>query len=499
MSRKAKDSYPNIILIMSDQHNPHVMGCSGNSEVQTPNLDRLAREGVRFNDTSCASPLCVPSRSAFMTGLYPSYTRVWTNSGILSSDTATFAHAFGAGGYEPVLCGRMDFTGPDKFHGFEKRIFGEVKKEFLSPLDKQERTNGQIASAVKSSGPGKTGYQEYDRAVTEKCCSWLGQQNKKSRDRPFALVVGFVLPHNPLRCPQDLYDYYMSVVKLPEVPEGYEKTLHPVMKQWWEKRRINTITKEDALRARACYYGLVTMLDRNVGRIIDALSKTQFKDNTIIVYTSDHGDMAGEHKMWWKSNFYQGSVGVPLIFSFPGKFLQGHICGSVTNLIDVGPTLLDLAGCPELPDIQGRSLRKFLTRTGTDSNWTEETFSEYYDEQCKRSGIMARNGNWKFIHYHGWQQVELYNLDEDPNEFHNLGQSQQYATMRKEFIRKIQQFWDGQEVQSQVARRNRHFDIIRKCPYPEVPHSVPDWKPPAGSNTLKGKDLGFLKKQGYYW
>ena len=175
---------PNIVLIMSDQHNAGVMGCAGNPIVRTPNLDALAEQGTRFTNTYCPYPLCAPSRMGFMAAHYPSDIGVFDNGGILSSHTPTFAHGLGAAGYEAVLCGRMHFGGPDQFHGFERRIHADCGGRTLSPEilgSGYNRTNGQTKYAVEVSGYGQTGYQRFDRSVTDTACNYISHWNGQGR------------------------------------------------------------------------------------------------------------------------------------------------------------------------------------------------------------------------------------------------------------------------------------------------------------------------------
>ena len=480
---------PNILLIMSDQHNPHVMGCAGNRVVRTPNLDGLAAEGVRFTDTSCSSPLCVPSRMGFMTGRLPTDIRVWSNGCRLDSGIKTFADCFNEAGYETILCGRMHFVGPDQFHGFQKRLFGEVRGSFLSAEDRKHRTNGQQASAVKNLvGPGDTGYMAYDREVVRVCRDWLKERVRSKDDRPFMLVAGLVSPHNPLRCPQDLFDEYLSQVTLPSLPEDYLETLHPARKFWREARQTDSITPDEATRALAAYYGLVTVTDGFVGRILDSLSKSGLLENTIVVYTTDHGDMAGEHGIWWKDNFHQGAVGVPLIFSWPGHFKEATSVDAITSLLDVGPTLLDIAGAPPIPHAWGRSLTRFLEGDKDISNWANEAISEYCGNRGDRPAVMLRQGRWKLIHYRGYDVPQLFNLAEDPDEFNDRASDPACAEIRKQLEDRVKREWDGDHIERTLAKpRDERRDSW--TPPPAPPHEIPAWEPDPKANTLDGRVL----------
>ena len=299
---------PNILLIMSDQHSPNVLGCAGDDVVRTPTLDQLAASGVRFAANHCANPLCVPSRMTFLTSRHSSDIRVWSNACRLRSDIPTFVHHLVNAGYETILCGRMHFNGPDQRHGFERRIIGDISSPQLEPIPIS--TAGQTAAGVKVAGPGRTAYGRYDEDVTQACCRFLESSDRDPGDRPFFMTVGFILPHCPFIAPKPLFEEYLDKIDVPQLPEGYHDSLHPFLKTWRQNRQVDELTDEQVRTARAAYYGLVTFMDEQVGKILSTLRDTRFGENTLIVYTSDHGEMAGVHRMWWKSSFYQNSAGV---------------------------------------------------------------------------------------------------------------------------------------------------------------------------------------------
>jgi choline-sulfatase len=174
------------------------------------------------------------------------------------------------------------------------------------------------------------------------------------------MVAGFLLPHNPYICPRELFEEYTDKVPVPERSDAEEATLHPAIKYIRQRRGEDTLTKEEHRRARAAYYGLTTYLDARIGEVLDALKQTHFAENTIVIYVSDHGDMCGEHGMWWKSTFYEGSAKVPMMWSWPGHFPANITIDSVTSLLDISPTLTDFADAPQLPLQRGNSLRAML-------------------------------------------------------------------------------------------------------------------------------------------
>lgn len=484
------DSQPNVVLIVSDQHSPHFLGCAGESLLRTPYLDRLAGQGVRFEASYCASPLCVPSRMTFLTGRPCSDIGVWTNSCMLPSHVPTFAHSLTAAGYDTVLGGRMHFVGPDQRHGFQERIIGDV----LSPLpggpgpdlgDIPRATTGQSRAAVQTAGPGRTAYQAYDVAVTDACCDWLEKRDATPSDRPFCLVVGLVLPHCPFICPKTLYDEYYEQVDVPDVSSGYVAGLHPAMRRWRELRGVDQLSRDEIRRARAAYYGLVTFMDERIGRVLQTLRDSRFADDTVIVYISDHGEMAGEHGMWWKSSFYEGSARVPSIWAWPERFAQGARIDAVTSLLDLAPTLTDLTGAPDLPGCAGSTLRAFLQTGKTPADWRDTAYAENMPTNLKeRPSRMLRSGPWKLNHYHGHERVQLFNLSEDPAELEDRGQDGRCAVVRAELHEQARRDWDGDAIERELRRRAEGIDLLRQWGRTMPADPSDFWRAPPGANVF---------------
>lgn len=448
------------------------MGCAGNLIVQTPHLDALAQQGVRFTNTYCPYPLCAPSRAAFMAGQYPSDIGIYDNGGsyFFTPQTPTFAHGLGAAGYETVLCGRMHFGHFDEFHGFEKRIHGDTGKSFTKEIlgEGYYRTNGQTHYAVEVSGHGKTGGQAFDKSVTDTACEYI--KNHDPNQRPFVMVVGYFLPHNPLICSKDDFDFYMAQIPPlePESPE-YLETLHPAMKKWRERRGVDTLTPEQNRRGLAAYYGLVTELDRNIGRVINTIS--QAAPDTIVIYTSDHGDMAHQHGMWWKSSFYEGSAKIPLIISSPERFLQNETVEQNVSLIDVGPTLLDLAQAPKMPDISGRSFASLLKGQPT-PDWPNEIFSEYGGLLGDHPSCMIRTGPWKLNYYSEFDSCQLFNIDEDPTEQKDKATDTSCQNIVQECLKKIFARWSPETMRRNIEKQERARKWIQSCGHALQPHAV---------------------------
>jgi choline-sulfatase len=467
-----KNQPPNIVVIMSDQHNPHIMGCSGDPDVRTPNIDHLAARGVSFTNMYCPYPLCGPARMGFMTGQYPSLVGVYDNDGILPSNMPTFAHGLGARGYETVLCGRMHFVGQDQFHGFEHRLNGDCQYgDVLTPEilgSGNKRTNGQTSYAVEVSGHGRTGFQQYDRIVTRKAVEFL--RTRSVDDRPYCLVVGLMLPHNPLICDKELFEHYMSALACRKIVADPEP--HPAIRNWLRRRGCNRLSVEQNHRALAAYYGLVEELDRNVGTILQAVEANEKQQETLVIYCSDHGDMVGEHGMWWKSNFYEGAARIPFILSWSGASLQPGRRSQLASLIDVGPTLLDIAGAAPLPDVEGRSFKRILLSGQKSYDWPNQVYGEYIGFHGDSPAYMVRKDEWKLIYHSEFGSCQLFNLESDPGELEDLAENEDYLHCRDMLLQLIPSRWNAQQMLENRDRANRRYEYLYGCGHPLVPHEV---------------------------
>jgi len=466
---------PNLLFIKSDQHNFRYLSHLGNHEVETPNLDELARLGTTFTNVYCHSPICVPSRVAFLTGLMPSETEVWTNDQILNSAVPTYAHALGAGGYKPVQIGRMHLNGLDQYHGFSERYVGDHTRNFLGPprdpgthQSHMKGTAGPNRISLVQSGTGQSAYEIHDRIVTDTTIEYINQfcSSIKDETRPFALSIGYMLPHQPYVCNKDVYRRYRDRVKLPQIKEKRLEDYHPYL-QWWKKNTGSIkITDEENLRCKAAYSGLVSSLDNMIGEIINCLKKNEIFNETIIVYTSDHGDQLGEHGFWWKQTFYEDSVKVPTIISYPKALKPNIEVDEVINHFDITATMLDLTNSPGLPRSQGKSLRNLLT--ADDCSWENVAVSEYCmddsdfadvsgnlggrDVHAKPGGVqnkMIRRDEWKLVFYEGYKP-QLFNLFEDPHELNDRIEDLKNKDIRDSLINEILAEWNPTAIHKRM-------------------------------------------------
>ena len=478
---------PNIIYILSDQHNAAVMGCGGDSYVRTPNLDKLRERSTALDACYCAAPLCVPSRSSLLTGLLPTNTGVYNNMQCLSSDKATFVNLLTISGYETVLSGRMHFVGMDQRHGYEKRMVGDITPCFIGGDNEEEiygsfkRSSGQNLTSIKKSGPGHSAVLDFDRDVTDAACDYMRQRQD---DRPLFMTVGLYGPHCPYIAPKELYDYYYErLPELPEMTEEEREALHPAIRQWHENRKMSEVTREDVRRIRAAYYSMVEYMDSLVGDVLKTVEETLGLDNTVIIYTSDHGDNIGEHGLFWKTNFYDGAARVPAMFSWKDHIREGGAITGLTSLLDLAPTILKMAQAPELPQCDGISLLENL-RTGKETEEDRVIASVCSDIKGDNPSVMLRQGKWKFVKHAGFPDCQLFDMAEDRAEVHDLGRSQEYRDTVEAFQKKLVGFWNEEEMLERLKKDKLNFTYMKQWFDLVKPPLVEEWRGKKENNYL---------------
>ncbi|NQV98510.1 MAG: sulfatase-like hydrolase/transferase [Rhodospirillales bacterium] len=479
---------PNILFIMSDQHAPRVTGCYGDKIVRTPNLDGLAARGVIFENAYTPSPLCVPARMSLLSGRYPSSQHCWTNSDPLDSDIPTTAHALGAGGYRPNLIGRLHSIGPDQMHGYAERQVGDHSTNWVGgiahSLGVLAKTEGPFRVSLERSGAGQSAYEVHDRDVTAdalKALEQLAEARKGGDSEPFSLNIGYMLPHQPYVANKELVAYYLDKIAEPTYDKPAPGTDHPYMKWWREMTGIDTdINPLEVRRARAAYYALTETFDTMVGQVLAKLQELGLAENTLIVYTSDHGDQIGERGLWWKQTFYDDSCKVPMILSWPGVFPEGQRRKQIVNLIDLAATVLDAANAPALPNIDGRSFLPVIHNAS--APWLDETYSEYCTDGMAAwaQGIptqqrMIRAGKWKLNYYHG-HPPQMFDLETDPGEINDLGLDPDKTDIRDHLQAKVLTHWDPEAIKATMADRRARKELLGKWSQAIKPQDTYRWQ-----------------------
>ena len=452
---------PNIILIISDEHDPAVTGCYGNQVVGTPHLDGLAESGIVFDNAYCNNPICVPSRMSFLTGRYCHQINVWDNGSPLADHLPTFAHYFEAAGYESILCGRMHIVGENRFHGFGRRLFDDMdywRSYRQSPRRTPESRRG-TNSHVTECGPGKGHWQDYDETVTDLTCRFLRARRERPGEAPWLMVSGFMNPHFPLTCPEEFYRLYdPGTLELPETWNEPWENQHPVIRQLrYFFNNDKPLPEEIQRQAQASYFGLVSYTDQLIGMILQALQESGLAENTVVIYCSDHGEMWGHHGIWQKQCFYEPSVRVPLIISGPGvapKRVRENV-----SLVDVMPTLLGLGRIEPPQGLPGEDLVA-VAEEGDPGHGRRVAFSEYHAQGMLNAGYMIKQGDYKYCYYMG-HTPQLFNTAVDPEEVHDLAPVPQYEGIRQRLHERLLAIVDPEAVDREAKENQRLSGLAR--------------------------------------
>lgn len=436
---------PNVLILMSDEHRYDVCGFAQNTVVRTPNLDRLAEGAVIFDNAYTPSPVCIPARQCMAAGQYPRTCGVESFGEDLEPNYRTFARIFSEHGYQTAACGKLHHLGLDQMQGWRYRIAGdtEVAVSYYRKQSGDGEAVYQFDSRLKwddkkeilRAGPGNPVHAREDRLTVEGCRNFIhgyfvdSFYDRPKREEPLMLYVGLRNPHYPYIASQELFDYYLNRV------EPYTNTApssHPFLGRCSNCPPLvigEEVTMREVKRAMAAYYANVETVDTQFGRILHYLEEAgENLDDWIILYTSDHGEMLGEHSIWEKQRFYEGSVRVPFFIRYPRRFAPGR-CRKNVNLIDIYATLCELCGSPAPEGLESRSLTGLLEGRGED--WLDETISQWGGRN-----LMIKNGNLKY-HYYGDDGSELlFDLEKDPEENRDFGREPGYEEQMAYFRRR---------------------------------------------------------------
>ncbi|MBM7069334.1 sulfatase-like hydrolase/transferase [Actibacterium sp. 188UL27-1] len=448
----------NLLVLMSDEHQARAMGCAGHPFVQTPNLDALAARGLRFTNAYTPSPICVPARSSFATGCYVHQTRLWDNAMPYDGTIAGWGHVLQRQGVCVESIGKLHYRSAEDPAGFDREhlpmmVADGVGMVWASIRNEDERLTDRPRMLGDYIGPGHSTYTDYDAAVVERTVRWLAE----APDQDWCLFVGLVAPHFPLVVPQRYFDQY-PVDDLPQPKlhpaTGYRQ--HP----WIVRQNAIMDTEaqfespEERLRAMASYYGLVTWLDDNIGKILDALDHAGLANDTTVVYTSDHGENLGARGLWGKSNMYEESAAVPLILSAPQ--CPTGTCETPVSLIDLSQTIADTFGAALPPASPGRSLHAIAAEPADPDRIV---FSEYHAAGAVSGAFMLRKGRWKLIHYVGFAP-ELFDLQNDPDERMDRAADPHCAAILADLMVALHRICDPEQVDA-LAHQDQAAMIAR--------------------------------------
>lgn len=444
-----------MLFIIADQHSGKALGWVGHPMVKTPNLDKLASQGTLFLNAFAAGLPCSPSRASILTGMFPHSHGVRLNDTPLGDELTTFAEVLKRHGYKTAAIGKMHEGKHPTKYGFDlwigyrehleylrRKGYKNVKSPIVGSLDKAKLIPTPFKFPV-----GRAGLRPEDGAdafFATKAIEFL----ERTKGEPFLLYLSFHGPHDPYTPPPP-YDSLYDPKRLPLPKFDIETELRTKperqakMRQHWG---CDKLTEEQRRILLAHYLGMVTYTDHQVGRVLRKLSELGLEENTLVIYTADHGDMMGEHGMFLKGSvLYEPVVKVPLIIRLPKAVPAGRRVHELVSNVDLLPTILELLGLgAEIPsEIQGRSLVPLLR--GRPGRWREVVFCEEGVEGWGRI-VMARTGRWKLTQYTNFETgelepAELYDLRADPGELRNLVSDQRFAPIVKRLFSEIER-WD---------------------------------------------------------
>ncbi|MBT3139432.1 choline-sulfatase [Phaeobacter gallaeciensis] len=466
-------SQPNILILMVDQLNGTLFPDGPADWLHAPNLKKLADQSARFANAYTASPLCAPGRASFMSGQLPSRTGVYDNAAEFRSDIPTYAHHLRRAGYYTCLSGKMHFVGPDQMHGFEDRLTTDIypadfgwTPDYRKPGERIDWWYHNMGS-VTGAGVAETSNQmEYDDEVAYNATAKLYELSRGLDDRPWALTVSFTHPHDPYVARKKYWDLYEDCEHLlPEVPAMDYEDHDPHAKRIFDANdwRSFNITEEDIRRSRRAYFANISYLDDKIGEILNVLETT--RQEAIILFVSDHGDMLGERGLWFKMSFYDGSARVPLMISAP-DLPAGRIDTPVSTL-DVTPTLGALAGV-SMEEIAPWTDGQDLTGLAKGAERIEPVTIEYAAEASYAPLVALRYGPWKYNRC-ALDPDQLFNLENDPHELSNLADDPAHAGTLATIKAKSEARWDldkfDTDVRASQARRWVVYEALRQGGY----------------------------------
>ncbi len=468
---------PNVLWICTDQQRYDTIGALGNPHVHTPHVDRLVAEGVACSHAFCQTPSCTPSRASFLTGKYPSTLHACTNGNDTWAEAAPLVTKLLAdSGYDCGLAGKLHLAGAHA--RIEPRPKDDGYRVFHwshHPMD--DWPDGHAYKEwVTAQGEDLSQLYEHPERIppelhqTSWCAEMAIEFIGEARTEPWLMSVNTFDPHAPFDPPQEYLDRF-DPATLPD-PLFRKSDLAAQARL----RSIDFQTKSrypqtfHARQVKAAYYAMIELIDDNVGRMLEALDRTGQRENTIVIFTSDHGEMLGDHGLLLKGcRFYEGLVRVPLIVSWPGNFQEGLVSDALVELMDVAPTLMETCGVPLPARTQGRSLLSILTGASDPHHHRDYVRSEYYHtlnpanlpeynrrvEGTLRTGgrteslnpnhhpladgayaTMIRDRRHKLVVYHGHDTGELFDLESDPGEFENLWDSPDHLDVRFDLMKR---------------------------------------------------------------
>ena len=461
---------PNVLWICADQQRHDTLGCTGNGWVRTPRVDALAAEGVRFDRAFCQNPLCTPSRASFLTGRYPRATRARQNGQSIPADEVLVTRVLADAGYDCGLAGKLHLSAcapaicPERERriddGYREFRWSHHPDEDWPTADYNRWLRARGVRYARSPFPGSA-YVQTSVGAEDHQTTWCASEaiafieGRASAGTPWLFSLNCFDPHHPFDPPEEFLAPYLDrldSIPLPHYVPGelddkpsFQRVDHGgAYGGTFGFYPYNEMRPEDHRLIRAAYWAMIDLIDVNVGRVLDALDRTGQRERTLVIFMSDHGEMLGDHGFYLKGPyFYEPAVRVPLIASLPGTIPTGRASQALVELVDLAPTLLDAAGLPPRPGMQGESLWPLLIGARADDHHRDDVYCEHYGTIHRHPGqgrayaTMVRTARHKLVAVHSAEPGELYDLAVDPTETRNLWRDPAHGAIKLDLYRRL--------------------------------------------------------------
>ncbi len=466
---------------MTDQHAPKISGFAGDSVVNTPHLDELAARSIQFDTAVCASPVCTPSRMCTLTAKEAHRCSAWNNHWAIFPEHLTWPAHFAAYGYRTCLVGKMHFGGRDQMQGFQFRPYGDLRHG----LGHQPDPIDLFPAYAGASGAGVTEIPEsllQEVIVTRESLAFLLEHQDREPDVPWFFCASYSRPHSPFTAPGRYIRRYRDKVPRVELPEDFKERMDPFARKMYGGETGGDLSLEQTQRAREAYYACVDFVDDCIGELMDGLEQAGLLENTIVIYTSDHGEMAGLHGLWGKVVHFEPSVGVPLLIFGPGIREGHHRVGHPTSLMDLYPTTCSLAGIPVPDHLDGVDFAGVLADPESAKSPRTYAPSAYYAYGVKTRGAvgaaesephnamrLVRDRDWKYVEIEGGPPL-LFDTLHDPDETTNLAEQQDQAERCRAMREALFEGFSWEDVHRQLAEDRERIKAFLSGQKPSTPN-----------------------------
>lgn len=479
-------SRPNVLLIITDQHARDVAGYAGDSAAHTEHLDALAARSVQFDTAVCASPVCTSSRMCMLTGKEAHRCAAWNNHWILFPEHVTWPQHFADHGYRTCLVGKMHFGGKNQMNGFLVRPYGDLRHGLGHQPEPIDMFPGY--SHARSAAPTEIPESLLqDVVVTRETLGFVREHLDKDPDTPWFVCTGYGRPHSPLTAPGRYIRRARGKVPPVGLPADWLDRLDPYARHLVERAGYARLSEEERLRGREGYYAALDFVDDCIGELLEGLERDGLLENTIVIYTTDHGEMGSQHGMWGKGVYYEPSIGVPVLMTGPGIRAGHHRVAHPMSLMDLFPTTCALAGLPVPDGLDGVDFSSVLSDPSTDTaprRFAPSAFYLYgvrinYKGSAEGEPATAfrciRQRDWKYVEVEGSNPL-LFDMINDPEETRDLANDPAQADRCAEMRRFLFEGFSWEEVHTALARDRARLPEFCSGLQPSTPNQymLPD-------------------------